>query len=111
MHLFTSLCPQGTWNQRNHSTAGKVIFWTDKFRDVVSFFVEVVRVVEFFFISLALKILYLSMINDVNPTRRNLVIVTTYKLILATVLQSGKIGSDYAFDYLLVSTGNFKATK
>ena len=32
------------------------------------------------------------MMNDVKSTTGNLVIVTTYKLILVTVLQSGKIG-------------------
>ena len=51
------------------------------------------------------------MMNNVILTRRNLVIVTTYKLILVTVLQSRKIGSAYAFVYFLVSTGIFKATK
>ena len=60
---------------------------------------------------LSCKFLYLSMINNVNPARGNLVIVTTYKLILLTVLQSKKLGSAYAFVYFLVSTGNFKATK
>ena len=49
--------------------------------------------------------------NNVILTRRNLVIVTTYKLILVTVLQSRKIGSAYAFVYFLVSTGFLKATK
>ena len=51
------------------------------------------------------------MMDDVNLIRGNLVIVTTYKLILVTVLQSRKIGSAYAFVYFLVSTGDFKATK
>ena len=57
------------------------------------------------------KSLYLSMMNDVNLTRENLVVVTTYKLILVTVLQSKRIGSAYAFLYFLMSTGIFKATK
>ena len=39
-------CPQGTWKQQNNSTAGKVIFWTDKSGDLVSFFIQVVKVVE-----------------------------------------------------------------
>ena len=51
------------------------------------------------------------MMNNVNLTRGNLVILTTYKLIMLTVLQSRKIGSAYAFVYFLVSTGDFKATK
>ena len=51
------------------------------------------------------------MINNVNPARGNLVIVTTYKLILLTVPQSTKIGSAYAFVYFLMSTGILKATK
>ena len=49
--------------------------------------------------------------NSVNLTRGNLVVLTTYKLILLTVLQSRKIGSAYSFVYFLVSTGIFKATK
>ena len=40
-------CPQGTWKQQNNSTAGKVIFWTDKPVDAVSFFIQVVMVVGF----------------------------------------------------------------
>ena len=51
------------------------------------------------------------MMDNVNSGRGNLVIVTTYKLILLTVLESRKIGCAYAFVYFLVSTGNFKATK
>ena len=51
------------------------------------------------------------MMDDVNSTRGNLVIVSTYKLTRVTVLQNGKIGSDYAFVYFLVSTGILKATK
>ena len=60
---------------------------------------------------LSSKFLYLSMMNNANLTRGNLVILTTYKLILLRVLQSRKIGSAYAFVYFLVSTGNLKATK
>ena len=37
------------------------------------------------------------MINNWNSARENLVIVTTYKLILVTVLQSRKIGYAYVF--------------
>ena len=60
---------------------------------------------------LSCKFLYLSMMNNVKLTRGNLVIVTTYKLILVTVLQSKETGSAYAFVYFLVSTGFLKATK
>ena len=51
------------------------------------------------------------MMADVTSTRGNSVIVSTYRLTRVTVLQSGKIGSDYAFLYFLVPTGIFKATK
>ena len=112
MHLFTPWCPQGTSKQQNISTAGEVIFRTDQFISVVSIFVQVVIIIYFILLFLlSCKFLYLSMINNVNPARGNLVIVTTYKLILLTFLQSRKIGSAYAFVYFLVSTGNFKATK
>ena len=49
--------------------------------------------------------------DDVNSARGNLVIVSTYELTRVTVLQSGKIGSAYAFVYFLVSTGFLTATK
>ena len=51
------------------------------------------------------------MMNDVSSITENLVILSTYKLILVTVLQSGNIGSDHAFVYFLVSTGYLEATK
>ena len=38
--------------------------------------------------------------EDVNSTRRKLVIVNTHKLTLVTVLKSGKRESDYGFIYL-----------
>ena len=51
------------------------------------------------------------MMNNVNLARGNLVIVSRYRLTRVTVLQSGKIGSDYAFVYFLVSTGILEETK
>ena len=112
MHLFTSWCPQGSSKQRNNSAAGEVIFRTDQSKCVVSIFVQVVIIIYFILLFLlSSNFLYLLMMNNVNLTRGSLVILTTYKLILLTVLQSRKIGSAYAFVYFLVSTGNFKATK
>ena len=112
MHLFTSWCPQGFSKQRNNSAAGEVIFRTDQSRFVVSIFVQVVIIIYFILLFLlSSKFLYLSMMNKVNLTRGNLVIVTTYKLILLTVPQSTKTGFAYAFVYFLMSTGILKATK
>ena len=86
MHLFPFWCPQGTSKQQNISTAGEVIFRTDQSILVVSIFVQVVIIIYFILLFLlSSKFLYLSMINNVNSARRNLVIVTTYKLILVTV--------------------------
>ena len=111
MHLFTSWCPQGSSKQQNNSTAGEVIFRTDQSILVVSIFVQVVIIIYFILLFLlSSKFLYLSMMNKVNLTRGNLVIVTTYKLILVAVLQSRKIGSAYAFVYFLVSIGTLAAT-
>ena len=76
MHLITSWCPQGTSKQQNNSTARNVLFWTDKSEDVVIFSYKLSGLLTLF-ISAALKFLYLSMMNDVNLPRRNLVIVTT----------------------------------
>ena len=109
MHFFW--CPQGAWKQQNNSTAGKVIFWTYKSGDVVSFFLYKLSGLWNLFISFALKISIFVNDEDVNSTRGKLVIVNTYKLIVVTVLKSGKIGSDYGFIYFLVSTENLKATK
>ena len=111
MHLFTSWCPQASSKQQNNSTAGEVIFRTNQSILVVSIFVKVVIIIYFILLFLlSSKFLYLSMMNKVNLTRGNLVIVTTYKLILVTVLQSRKIGSAYAFVYFLVSIGTLEAT-
>ena len=64
---------------------------------VVSIFVQVVIIIYFILLFLlSSKFLYLSMMNNVILTRRNLVILITYKLIMLTVLQSRKIGSAYA---------------
>ena len=112
MHLFPFWCQQVSSKQQNNSTAGEVIFRTDQSIYVVSIFVQVVIIIYFILLFLlSSKFLYLSMMNNVNSARRNLVIVTTYKLILLTVLQSRNIGSAYAFIYFLVSTGIFEATK
>ena len=112
MHLFNCWCPQGPWKQQNNSIVGEVIFRTDQSILVVSIFVQVVIIIYFILLFLlSSKFLYLSMMNNVNSARGNLVIVNTYKLILVTVLQSRKIGSAYALVYFLVSTGIFKATK
>ena len=112
MHLFTFWCPQGSSKQQNNSTAGEVIFRTDQSILVVSIFVQVVIIIYLILLFLlSTKFLYLSMMNNVNSARGNLVIVTTYKLILLTVLQSKKIGCAYAFVYFLVSIGTLKATK
>ena len=87
MHLITSWCPQGTSKQQNNSTAGKVLFWANNSKDVESFSFKLSGLLNLF-ISVALKFLHLSMMNDVNSTRPNLAIVTTYKLILVTAFQS-----------------------
>ena len=112
MQLLTFWCQQGSSKQQNNSTAGEVIFRTDQSILVVSIFVQVVIIIYFILLFLlSSKFLYLSMMNNVNSARGNLIIVTTYKLIHLTILQSRKIGCAYTFAYFMVSIGTLEATK